>query len=113
MFKKITLSLIPALLPAVALAQLVPPVVPTPVGGQLGSAIQQVINVAAGLVIAASVIFLIYGAVLYLISEIGDTRDKAKNVIIYSIVAVAVALLASVIISFVVRILGQFPGGGA
>lgn len=100
-----------ALWPALALAQLVPPVNPAPLPGNISIVIQQVINFGAGLVIAGAVVFIIYAAILYLVSDLADTKERAKNVMLYSVVAVAVALLASVIVNVVFNVLRPFSGG--
>lgn len=94
-------------LPGVAVAQLLPPRVnPQAPPGDFGNVLQRLIDFGAGLVIFGAVLFIIYGAILYLVSDLVTDKERAKNVLLYSIVAVAVALLASAIVRLVVNLLG-------
>lgn len=62
---------------------------------QINAIIVNLVNWVTGLFFVAAVLFLFYAAYLYL-SAAGDAEQltKAKDTLIYSIVAIAVALLA-------------------
>lgn len=96
--KLITIALISA--PALGFAQgTFPPVNAPNVGiqglGDINQIIVGLVNWVTGLFFVAAVLFLFYAAYLYL-SAAGDPEQltKAKNQLIYSVIAIAVALLA-------------------
>src|SRR3972149_177177 len=64
----------------------------------LGQLISTVSAWATGLLIALSVLFVIYAAFLYLTAG-GDPKnvENAKNIIIYAVVAIVIALKANVV----------------
>ena len=65
--------------------------------------ITKVINVMLFIIGVLSVIMIVYGGILYVISA-GDSGrvSKAKNTIMYAIVGLVVALLAYAIVNFVI-----------
>lgn len=96
-------------LPYLALAQFQR----VPVPGQLGSVIDRLANIAVSIIIAISVCYILYGAVLYMTGGAADKEGKARNTILYAIVAVIVAVLARVIVNVVVEVATIGVGGGA
>ena len=68
-----------------------------------GTLITSVINVMLFIIGVLSVIMIVYGGILYVISA-GDSGrvSKAKNTIMYAIVGLIVALLAYAIVNFVI-----------
>ena len=68
-----------------------------------GTLITKVINVMLFIIGVLSVIMIVYGGILYVISA-GDSGrvSKAKNTIMYAIVGLVVALLAYAIVNFVI-----------
>ncbi len=64
--------------------------------------VEIMIRVALGLIGVVGVVVIIYGGVMYTIST-GDAAKvtKAKNIILYGIVGLVVAVLAYVIVEFV------------
>ena len=68
-----------------------------------GTLITSVINVMLFIIGVLSVIMIVYGGILYVISA-GDSGrvSKAKNTIMYAIVGLVVALLAYAIVNFVI-----------
>ena len=68
-----------------------------------GTLITRVINVMLFIIGVLSVIMIVYGGILYVISA-GDSGrvSKAKNTIMYAIVGLVVALLAYAIVNFVI-----------
>lgn len=68
-----------------------------------GDAIKNVINVLLYLLGAAAVIVIVIGGIMYVISggeQAGVTR--AKNMILYAVVGLVIALLAYAIVNFVI-----------
>ncbi len=90
----ITLGL--TLLPFLALAQAPPPITPiisSPT--DISLLIQRILNWVANIVMVIAVIMLLWAAILFLTAGASETaHTKAKNVLIYAIVGIAVALLA-------------------
>ena len=70
--------------------------------------IDTVTNWATGLLVAISVLFVIYAAFIYITTS-GDPKgvEQAKNIIIYSVVAVVVALVANVVKSIALGLVGK------
>ena len=68
-----------------------------------GTLITKLINVMLFIIGVLSVIMIVYGGILYVISA-GDSGrvSKAKNTIMYAIVGLIVALLAYAIVNFVI-----------
>ena len=68
-----------------------------------GTLITKLINVMLFIIGVLSVIMIIYGGIIYVISA-GDSGrvSKAKNTIMYAIVGLIVALLAYAIVNFVI-----------
>ncbi|MEK7578705.1 MAG: hypothetical protein AAB456_03250, partial [Patescibacteria group bacterium] len=59
-----------------------------------------------GIVLTISIIMLLYAAVLFLVAGASETaHTKAKNVLIYAIVGIVVALLAFSVDPFITSIL--------
>ena len=95
-------------IPLFALAQLnqprpVPQLPPSAI-----NAVNTITNYALGIVLALAVIFIIYAAFLYLTAR-GETAQitTAKNALIYSVVAVAVAVAAYTIVQVIEQIFGR------
>lgn len=69
--------------------------------------VNQVANFLFALFLALAVIFLIVAALFYLTAAGNQTQlDRAKNTLIYSIVAIVIALIAGGLTSFVGDLLG-------
>jgi hypothetical protein len=108
--KKLSITLISSLMPLMAFAQ---PAVPS-TGISTYAGVVGVINTIGnwmfGLLLALAVIFLLYAAFLYLTAA-GDSSktDKAKDIIIYAIVAIVVAVLAKGIIMVAQSLVGSAP----
>ncbi len=94
------------LLPFLALAQAgqVPgPIITTPT--QISTIIQLILTWVAGIVMTIALIMLLWAAILYLTAGASETaHSKAKNVLIYAIVGIAVAILAYSIQPFLTAI---------
>ncbi len=84
------------LLPFLALAQAgqVPgPIITSPY--HISAIIQRILNWVGGIVMTISLIMLLWAAILFLTAGTSETtHSKAKNVLIYAIVGIAVAILA-------------------
>lgn len=65
---------------------------------ELGDLISNVSGWATGLLITLSVLFVIYAAFIYLTAG-GDPKnvENAKNIIIYAVIAIVIALMANVV----------------
>jgi len=87
-----------ALLPVLALAQAQGPVQPVTViqrPGQISDLLQSILTWVGGIVFTISLIMLLWAAILYLTAGASETaHTKAKNVLIYAIVGIVVAILA-------------------
>ncbi len=100
-----TSLLLSGLLPGVALAQFNPsegdrqlPDLPTDAPTDFGTLIGFIVTIARwmfGILMALGIVFVLYAAFLYLIAQ-GNTEkvDNAKRVLIYSVVALVVGVLA-------------------
>jgi len=84
------------LLPFLALAQVgeVPgPIITSPT--EISDLVQRILNWVEGIVMTISLIVLLWAAILFLTAGASETaHSKAKNVLIYAIVGIAVAILA-------------------
>ena len=84
-----------ALLPVLALAQIgqVPgPIITRP--GQISDLAKEILSWIGGIVFTVSFIMLLWAAILYLTAGASETaHTKAKNVLIYAIVGIVVAVL--------------------
>lgn len=90
-----------ALMPAVALAQ---ETLPTPISspGDFITLLGTVASWMFTIFLALAVLFLIYAAFLYLTAAGNESRvGNAKNVLIYSVVAIVIALLAGGIVPLI------------
>ncbi len=76
-------------------------------GYTLKQLIDSVSGWATGLLIALSVLFVIYAAFLYLTAG-GDPKavDSAKNIIIYAVIAIVIALMANVVATIAKGLVG-------
>lgn len=96
--------------PAISLAQIsdTPVDSPTPLTeDSIEKIINKIIGWMQGIFFLIAVIFIIYAAFVYLTSAGNEEKiKKAKSIIIYAIVAIAVALLATAVKEFVVSFLG-------
>lgn len=97
------------LLPFLALAQVgqVPgPIITSPT--QISELIQRILNWVAGIVMTISLIMLLWAAILFLTAGASETaHSKAKNVLIYAIVGIAIAILAFSFQPLITTILGR------
>ena len=104
MKKLLPLLILPALiLPFVALGQIIEPPGEMPdVSIDLANTINNVLNWLFAIAIIAAVAFLILAAINF-ITQGGDPKnhEKAKNMIIYALVGVAVAVLAKGLVALV------------
>ena len=96
-FKKIGIGIMSATLffPFVAFAQTVPgsPIITSP--GGIIQILYNILNFVAAAVFLISLIMLLWAAILFLTAGASETaHTKAKNVLIYAIVGIAIALLA-------------------
>jgi hypothetical protein len=82
-----------------------PPGVPTGIG--LGPLVTSIIGVLLMIGIVLSLMFMLYGG-LYWIQSKGDkeTLDRARRIILYSIIGLIVMALSFVIVSVVAQALG-------
>jgi len=110
-FKKagIAVSLSVALLPLLALAQLVSPentpLITKP--GDVSTLIANVLGWLGGVIFVIGAIMLLWSAFLYLFAGGSDTNvSKAKSYMIYAIVGIAVAILALAVRPFLINVLG-------
>ena len=103
-FVKIATGLI-YLSPILALAQYQVP-------GQLRLLVDTLTNYAIGIIIVISVLFIVYAAFVFLTSQGGPDTAKARSIIIYSMVAIGVALLARVLVRIAFEVFAPFGGGG-
>ncbi|MDP3004098.1 MAG: TrbC/VirB2 family protein [Candidatus Azambacteria bacterium] len=100
----ITLGL--TLLPFLALAQVPGPIITNP--NQITDLVQRILNWVAGIVMTISLIMLLYAAILFLTAGTSETaHTSAKNVLIYAIVGIAVAILAFSVQPLLTAILGR------
>jgi len=97
------------LLPFLALAQVgeVPgPIITSPT--EISDLVQRILNWVGGIVMTISLIVLLWAAILFLTAGASETaHSKAKNVLIYAIVGIAVAILAFSIQPFLTTILSR------
>ena len=97
------------LLPFLALAQVgqVPgPLITSPT--QISDLIQRILNWVGGIVMTIAVIMLIFAAILFLTSGASATgHTRAKNVLIFAIIGIAVAILAFSFQPLITAILGR------
>ncbi|MEK7542841.1 MAG: hypothetical protein AAB503_00855 [Patescibacteria group bacterium] len=116
MFKKIAFGAIAFVLPAVAGAVVSPStgnIIPSASNVGLDSAggfvqqIQTLTNWMFGLLLLLAVIFILWAAFKYLTAG-GDEEalGKAKSILIYAIIAIAIAVLAKGIVALVSSFLG-------
>jgi hypothetical protein len=69
--------------------------------------IDRVSSFALGLLIAMSVLFIIYAAYLFMFAgENPANVQKAKNIILYTVIGIVVGLMAKVILNVVIEVLG-------
>lgn len=97
-----------AFFPLLALAQVPGPIITSPV--QVASLLQKVLNFVGAIVMTIALIMLLYAAILFLTAGASETtHEKAKNVLIYAIIGIVVAVLAFSAIPFIQTVLqGQF-----
>lgn len=113
-FKKASIGLTIglALLPFLALAQLEPapgPILTTP--GAISRLVVNVLNWLGGIVMVIAIIMLLWAAILYLTAGASETaHSKAKGVLIYAIVGIAIAVLAYSVRPFIQNVLQGYFG---
>ena len=91
-----------ALAPLVEAATFAPPPENISSGQDVIAAVNNVAGFLFKIFIALAVVFIIIAALFYLTAAGNQTQlDKAKNILIYSIVAIVIALIAGGIVSFV------------
>src|SRR3989344_9338838 len=90
--------------PVLALAQARPPQARVGVVEDILRILDRVINIVGGLFFAVAVLFIFFAAYLYLTAA-GDPEKltKAKNQLIYSIIAIAIGLIAFSVTTIVER----------
>ncbi len=94
------------LLPFLALALVGQPIITSPT--QISDLVQRILNWVGGIVMTISLIMLLWAAILFLTAGASETaHGKAKNVLIYAIVGIAVAILAFSVEPFLLTILGR------
>ena len=94
------------LLPFLALADIVQPtpIITNPT--QISDLVYRIMNWVAGSVMVIAVIMLLWAAILYMTAGASETaHSKAKNVLIYAIVGIVVALLAFSVTPFIAQVL--------
>lgn len=80
-----------------------------PPSGALITLVNQLARYAVGLIILIAVAYILYAAWIYLTSQgKEDSLTQAKNILLYSVVAIGVALLASAIVRLVVQVFSGF-----
>lgn len=108
LIKKIGISAglgISLLLPFLAIAQVPGAIITSPT--QISNIISAILNWISGIVFTISLIMLLYAAILFLTAGASETiHTKAKSVLIYAIVGVAVAVLAYSIKPFLITFFG-------
>ena len=68
-----------------------------------GTLITNVVNTMLFIIGVLSVIMIVYGGIMYVISAGDSTRvGKAKNTVMYAVVGLVVALMAYAIVNFVI-----------
>ncbi len=93
-----------AALPILVSAQFVTQPLPR-FAGDFTSKVNTIGGYAIGAIILLAVLFIIYAAFLFLTAQgSADKLGEAKSIIIYAVVAIAVALLASVIVNVAIQI---------
>ena len=77
---------------------------PNPIGAADGGFLQTVLTLAFGLLGATAFLIIVIGGFQYVLSQ-GDPQQttKAKNMIVYALIGLVVAILAQSIVSFVVN----------
>lgn len=115
LWKKVA-AVVPALLPALALAQGGLVGVPPPTGtaqGDLSQVILRIINYVLAIVGVIALAFLVYGGFMYITSAGNEDRvEQAKQIIINAVIGIVVIGVAAAIVNFVVRgVGGQVPAG--
>ena len=96
-----------ALLPFLALAY-IEPTIDEP--GDITRIFESIADWFAGIVMTVSLIMLLWAAILFLTAGASETaHGKAKNVLIYAIVGIAVAILTYSVAPFLITVLrGDF-----
>ncbi len=91
-----------ALMPLAGAATFSPPPSEIKTGNQVINAVNNVAGFLFQIFIALAVVFIIIAALFYLTAAGNQTQlDRAKNVLIYSIVAIVIALIAGGIVFFI------------
>ncbi len=76
--------------------------------------IDRVANWAVGLLIAISILFMIYAAYLFMFAGANPSNvQTAKNIILYTVIAIVVALLSRAMLSIVTDLLTGSGSSGA
>lgn len=75
--------------------------------GDIGALIKTIVNVLLFILGAVAVIMIVIGGLKYTVSN-GDSSavTSAKNTILYAVIGLIVALLASAIVNFVIKNIG-------
>jgi len=99
-----TASVLLLALPSVAYAQTPEPITSF---GQVVNFINRIAGIFFGLIIAIAVIMLLYAAFLYLTAAGNpDRTNRAKDILIYGIVGIAVAIVAGGVTSIIGSLFG-------
>jgi len=80
---------------------------PSQSGSTLGNIISTVLNIISILIGAVAVIMILVAGFRFITSGGGEGVKSAKNTLIYALVGIAVAVLAQVLIHFVINRLGN------
>ena len=106
-FMVVTANIMPAIAADVDTFALPRTDAPGPGTQRLINIINRLTNWLLGLLITLAVVFIIYAAYLYLTAAGNEENvGKAKNVIIYAAIAIAVGLLSRVIVFLVRGLIG-------
>lgn len=111
MIKKVGWGILSFVLPALASAQ-APATLPSTESYGTATGVKGlatiVVNWMFGILLILAVVFIVWAALLYLTSG-GDEEKtkKAREMIIAAVIAIAIAILARAIVSFVGSIFGQ------
>jgi len=107
LLKKIGIGLGLSLIPFLVLAQT--SIITKP--GDITLIIKNILGWISGIVFVISLIMLLWSAILFLTAGASETaHGKAKNVLIYAIVGIAVAVLAWSIEPFLRNVFGGYFG---
>jgi len=101
------LTLLPFLALAAGVGQVPGPIITSPT--QISDLVGKILGWVGGIVMTIGLIMLLWAAILFLTAGTSETtHTKAKNVLIYAIVGIAVAILAFSVEPLLTTIFGGF-----